>query len=306
MLMNKKPEISVIIPVYNVENYLEKCLQSILEQSFNDYEIIIINDGSTDNTGQILNIWETEHKNICVKNCQNGGVSKARNIGINISDGKFLVFVDGDDYLATDYLLTLWNCVKKDDAELGMVDYYLSYPDHIEPHSITNMKEIKYSSQETIWKLRDNSLFEGYLWNKIFVREIIVNNNIMFDDNIKVWEDMIFCYRYLKKIKNVSYICKPLYYYVQHGTSTMHKNENPFSHYEAVKMLFEMISVADGEFYRSIADELGACLMGMIGNTITGEEIINALKQVELSGSKLSLKHKAKYLFYKIINRKKL
>lgn len=297
------PEISIIIPAYNIEDYLKRCLESVLKQTFSDYEVIIIDDGSTDKTGIFSDEYVNLHTNISVKHCKNSGVSRARNLGMEIARGKYMVFMDGDDYVSENYLELLWKCVADGKAQMGAVDYFLSYPENLKIHSLDDGEKKYYSSEEAISLLRDKTKFEGYLWNKIFSRELAKENDIFFDDDIRVWEDMIFCYRYMKIIETVAYVQRPLYYYEQRSSSVMHSRDSMacFPHYPALKILYGMVELDDKSFYYNIIDEYGACLVGMLGSVINSkEDIRKALSEVKKCKAKLSLKHKMKYMMYRI------
>jgi glycosyltransferase involved in cell wall biosynthesis len=129
-MMNKvedktnQPEISIIVPVYNVEKYLEKCLKSILHQIFSDFELILIDDGSTDSSGRICDEYLKRDSRIKVFHKENGGLSSARNYGIEKSTGKYIGFVDSDDYIAKDMYEVLYNNLQRENADVSMCGNY--------------------------------------------------------------------------------------------------------------------------------------------------------------------------------------
>ena len=298
----KIPEISVIVPAYNIEEYIARCLLSLLNQSFKDYEIIIIDDGSTDKTSEIIDYYSVKYERIRVLHTQNAGVSNARNNGLKMAKGKYIVFVDGDDYVDEQYLEVMLGLISQKDADIGIVDYFLQYEDQIEIHSKNNGESVLYKSSEMISNLREIDMYEGYLWNKIFRKNKIDELQLFFDAELKVWEDLLFCYKYMKACKLGVYMHKPLYYYVQRIGSVMHKKENDFPHYKALLRFRDIVSDVDGIFYKRIIDDYASCLIGMLGKRIlVCEDIRRSLKTIDNLKASLSFKHKLKLLLFKII-----
>jgi len=211
------PLISIIIPVYNCEEKISRCLDSLLKQSFKTFEIVIIDDGSTDNSYDLCSYYASKYEFIRLFKETNGGVSKARNYGISLSNGKYIVFVDADDFVHKNFLLFLYNGLKKADMSLwGMKRIY-------------KYKKVRCSSRRnTIYDLStyvdgiidlfDNKILNSPC-NKLYEKKKID----YFDEDIKVGEDLIFNLHYLSKIKNVFSMKKNLYYYDCTGESTMHK-----------------------------------------------------------------------------------
>lgn len=204
-------KISLIIPVYNVEKYLDKCLNSILCQDYDFFEAIIIDDGSTDNSKDIYNKYVKNDKRFKVIVQKNSGVSAARNAGINIATGDLIMFLDSDDYLNNEVLKKVANEFKKTRyLDFLCYGYYLLYKNHFESIVINhdmNDKEI----------ILDNILISnkigGYLWNKVFLRKKIIENNIKFDEKIHYCEDLVFVNEYFKHTDKPKYLPECLYYY---------------------------------------------------------------------------------------------
>ena len=120
MSLLNTPEVSIIIPCYNVEKFIKDCLESVINQTFKNIEIICINDGSTDSTPEILKKYSNIDNRIIVVNQKNKGLSGARNSGINVSCGKYLMFLDSDDWIDTDYIEKMYNAIKKNDCEIAV------------------------------------------------------------------------------------------------------------------------------------------------------------------------------------------
>ena len=186
MCSSYKPCISVIVPVYNCEKYIYDCIVSVLNQSYKNFELIIVNDGSTDNSiKKIINLI-SGHKNISILNKENGGVSSARNLGLKSAKGDWIAFIDSDDKIETDYLKNLITGSYIDD-EIDMVISgfkTFGYSD-----SLSNKFEDKIYNNETLGALfskRLKSICLGTPWGKLYKRNIIDDNKILFDCKSKL------------------------------------------------------------------------------------------------------------------------
>lgn len=199
---------SIIIPVYNVEKYVKECIESILNQSYKDFELILINDGSTDNSKEICKSFND--KRIKFIDSENKGVSNARNLGIEKSSGKYLIFVDSDDILSLNAL----ECINKNlqkDIDLLVFSHIKKYKNSIKHNAL---KIEKFDKNIALKYLLDDNYYCGYVWNKVFKRNIIVENELKFNINISMNEDLLFCYNYINVIKNnVKSISDELYFY---------------------------------------------------------------------------------------------
>lgn len=196
--MKEEPIISVIVPVYKVEQYLSRCVSSILSQTFADFELLLIDDGSPDRCGEICDEWASKDYRVRVFHQENFGVSVARNRGLDHATGKYVVFVDPDDWILPDYCLGLYNsqaaysgrglviqgmlCRRTDGTSLPS----LSLPDRYLPFSSIGKS------------FAENNICEmGYAVSKIYARSIIEEFSIRFDENIHCLEDLLFMYQYL-------------------------------------------------------------------------------------------------------------
>ena len=189
--------ISVIIPVYNSEKYLSKCVESVLAQTYLNYEIILINDGSVDNSAQMCDIYAEQYKNIRAFHKSNGGASSARNIGIKESVGKYIFFLDSDDWLESTAFEKMITVAKKENADLvfceaqaiddeGKIEYIDNY----------SYKE-QYPTDDsfsTMMKMMERKEFHVVIWMLLLDREIFTNNNLLFEEGI-MYEDMILSYQ---------------------------------------------------------------------------------------------------------------
>ena len=200
---------SIIIPIYNSERYLDECLQSIQKQTYPNFEVIMINDGSTDKSIEICKKYINDNRFKLI-NKKNTGVSSSRNIGLNHAHGDYILFIDSDDWCDCNYLKII--AAKIDKNDLLCFGYFKSYANKNEQVVISSKGNI--SDQ-----ILDANSIGGYLWNKVFKTEIINKHHMRFDESIHYCEDLVFVKEYVDKIKKVNYINIPLYYYRIRRTS---------------------------------------------------------------------------------------
>lgn len=220
--------VSIIVPIYNGEKYLQQCIESILAQSMKDFELLLINDGSTDTSLDICMEYRLKDERIKVIDNENQGVSKARNIGIDMAKGDFIAFVDCDDILSPNYLLYLCQGMTLDDVDMTICGY-LSFHENDEwkIEEITgDYRFSSYSSQQAIKNVFYDEKYkelQGYVWNRLFKREIVYNYNIRFCEKMKYSEDKLFIIQYLSKASKILEIDNILYYYRICGDSATGK-----------------------------------------------------------------------------------
>lgn len=196
------PLFSIIIPVYNTEKYLERCLDSILQQTFDDYELILVDDGSKDSSSEICDRYTQKNQRIRVIHKENGGVSSARNMGIELMRGEYVWFVDSDDYIEPGSLLELAEKIK-----FSRKDLYVFNKNENAEEEMINLDEFMKKYYFT-YKLG----FE--LWNKLYATSIIKKNNLKFDEEEKIGEDLLFNINYYSCMGNrISFISRNFYYY---------------------------------------------------------------------------------------------
>lgn len=212
----KKPLLSIIIPCYNAENSIGKLIESIINQKFNDYEIIIINDGSKDKTKKIIKEYLNKTNKIIFIDKENTGVGDTRNVGIKNSSGKYITFADSDDYYQSNFFDEIVPYIKQEDFELLVFNAtVMDYGKYVKDEISSKYKDdIFYENNSVIKYL--NSTFSYRIsnvpWNKIYVSKIIKDNNILFP-NKKRGQDLVFNMAYTSKINKYKYINKKLYVY---------------------------------------------------------------------------------------------
>ena len=217
--------ITVVVPVYNVENYINKCIDSILDQTYKNLEIILVDDGSEDNSGIICDEYKKKNSNITVIHKVNGGLSDARNAGINIAHGKYIAFIDSDDFIDNRMIEVLYNALKKNNADISICGIQI----------VKNLKrEIKKSEKkgyiETVNQyqayknLYNNKAMETVVaWNKLY--KIDLFKNIRYPIG-KINEDAFVIHHLISKTNKIVYVSDKLYYYIKRKNSIMGKKFN--------------------------------------------------------------------------------
>lgn len=212
-------KVSIIVPIYNVQAYLRECLDSLINQTFDEYEIILINDGSTDNSSTIAEEYANNHKNIRLINTINGGLSSARNIGIKNASGEYLVFVDSDDYVSNDYVSTLYNSIIQNTSDITICSFERIKESGNQTEIIELDENINYSEIDILKNILSGKL-ECYAWNKIYKRELFLLNNIEYPVG-RLYEDILTLIKLTINSKRISFINKPLYKYrIREGSIT--------------------------------------------------------------------------------------
>lgn len=220
----EKDLISIIVPVYNVEKYLEKCIQSVLKQTYKKFEVIFINDGSTDNSLDILKKYREIDERIIIINKVNAGTGAARNDGLDRAKGEFISFLDSDDWYEQDYLEKLYKNLKTNNSDVAICNLKVVYE---------NEKKVKnlniYSFQKINLKEEPKKLLRilemPVLWNKLYKMEVIRKYRIEFP-TLSKGEDVIFLYRFFSNVFNVSKTEENLYNYIKRNNSATTNEKN--------------------------------------------------------------------------------
>lgn len=280
-----KPKVSIIMPVYNAEKTLKRAIDSILSQTFTSWELIMIDDGSTDNSSDICEEYAERDNRIKVIHRVNGGVASARQEGLDLSSGEYVIHADSDDWMKDNALNCLYSTAISEDADVVICDYYLD-----------NNASLIYVKQEPTSKSDNKQLLKdfsqkliGSLWNKLIRRDIIVKYNIRFVDGVNYSEDLLFCYQLFVNPIRFVYLPKAFYHYVMQESSITHiysrKNiETRLKAYNHLKMTL------DCQFFH---ENIQAFMFYIIIDAIRSKqfhsnEILQMYKECSL---KVSLKH---------------
>lgn len=208
--------ISIIVPVYNVELYLKKCIETIINQTYKNLEIILVDDGSTDNSGKICDEYALKDNRIKILHIENGGPAVARNAGLDIATGEYIGFIDSDDYIELDMYETLYNAMIKTNAGLVICNWYKGYEDNWRKNIVYPKKEI----------LTPNEAFEVfynnmYVWNKLYRKDVV--KNLRFVETYA--QDVLYTFTTLRRIDKVVFLNEYKCYYRNNPTSRQHSKK---------------------------------------------------------------------------------
>ncbi len=225
--------ISVIVPVYNVELWLPRCIDSILNQTFTDFELILVDDGSTDNCPAICDAYAVRDTRVKVIHTQNGGVSAARNAGLNMAQGKYITFVDSDDYVASERLEILYQNMVQYSADVVVAGYVaVDEGNRIIRHQVHKEPgQRAFASQDDVTRYIYHNIFEyvhGWeVWSRLFRRDIIAENNILFPTTCGNYaEDLGFTLAYTFFSKRIIGLEDTSYFYMHRTGSMMRQSKN--------------------------------------------------------------------------------
>lgn len=297
----KKSFISVIVPVYNVEKYLHRCIDSILAQPVTDFELLLIDDGSTDSSGKICDEYAEKDSRVKVFHKKNGGVSSARNFGLDNAKGTWIAFVDSDDFISDKYLYIPSDA---ESCDVIQKSFNIIYDNG-------NIKTVYVKTKRIVGRNAIYRFFVNYrtnaLWDKLIKREII--GNIRFNENVKVGEDFLFFLKIISKIRSYQLDSSIGYNYILYSGSTMGKIQPK----ERLQILFQNMELIKSTCKMHSIEKLGNAIIcktyivHLYGKKKElSQEQYNSLKicinKISLSDLKLlSLKSILKFVFIKVL-----
>lgn len=215
-------KISIIVPIYNVEQYLDKCVESLVNQTYNNLEIILVDDGTKDKSGEMADLWSIKDDRIKVIHKKNGGLSDARNAGMKIATGDYIAFVDSDDWINYKMYEILINNLEEYNADISVCAVKKVYEeDVVNEKQVINKYICMFTAEEALENLIDEGILKQTVWNKLYKREVI--SNIYFEFG-KIHEDEFWTYQIFGKCKKIVYTDEQLYYYLQRPGSIMNKS----------------------------------------------------------------------------------
>lgn len=218
--MNPEEKISIIVPVYNIEPYIERCVESLVNQTYTNLEIILVDDGSKDGSGEKIDILASNDSRIKVKHKENEGVTKARLDGLKLATGDYIAFADGDDYVELNMYETLLNLAQENDADIAHCGYETVFPNCVDYHNGTG----EFLIQDNIQGLKDlleGKFIEPGLWNKLYKKSLFDNmlSNDLMDTSIKNTEDLLMNFYLFRESKKSVYYDICLYHYMMRPNS---------------------------------------------------------------------------------------
>lgn len=215
------PKLSIIVPVYNTEKYLSRCIDSVLCQSFTDFELLLIDDGSKDGSGVVCDVYAENDNRIRVFHKENGGVSSVRQLGMDKAQGEYVIHVDSDDYVESTMLERLYKCASENDSDVVICDFYVNQSDceyivKQQPSSVNHLVVLSEMFQH----------LHGSCWNKLLRRDCYKKYNVSFPVDVSYCEDLSFWVCLLKNSLTITYLPEAFYHYVQHDSSIVHNYMN--------------------------------------------------------------------------------
>lgn len=231
--------ITVIVPIYKVEMYLRKCIDSIINQSYKNLEIILVDDGSPDKCGLICDEYATNDSRVHVIHKKNGGLSDARNVALDMASGDYYTFIDSDDYVAEDYLLYLYNLAKKNCADIAICEYlYITESGKIINHVQNDGKLIVMDRERALYELLNSKLFSNSAWGKLYKKECFSEVRYPYG---KLYEDIPTTYKTFLKSNCIVFGALAKYYYL-YRSSAISKQKFSLRRMDAVYFTEEMVN----------------------------------------------------------------
>lgn len=283
-------KLSVIVPIYKVEKYLEKCIESIISQTYNDLEIILVDDGSPDKCPEICDEFARKDGRIKVVHKENGGLLSARKAGLETATGEYVGFVDGDDYIQKDMYFELMQSVINYKSDIAICEFWYSYPDReIESDYFLNKK--LYSRNELENEVFPTMLFKDRFysfgiypncWSKIFKRELLNKHLPGVDNRIRLGEDASFVYPCILDCKSISYVDKPLYHYLINPESMTKKYDDTLS--EIYLLPYLRIKEKSNELKYDMSVQLSYYILYLVNfvvrNEVNSDKSFKVIKEI--------------------------
>lgn len=300
--------ISIIVPIYNVEAYLPRCIHSLINQTYDRIEIILVDDGSTDSCGTICDNYEKDYSNIRVLHKKNGGLSDARNAGFAIAKGEFVLFVDSDDYIALDSVEKFVNVIEnthKVDIVIGRYEKVDEHSDNLNDFYVSSSetKEVLSGKKYLAESLRNKS-FIVTAWSKLYSKEFLEKNELLFMKGI-VHEDELFTMQCLLKAENVVSTDIVFYRYLIRQGSIM-TNSKQLRNAESIKIIVNTLQkvydkIPNPELKRLLYDHSATIMFQALSRLDKKTIIDNNLNDYSiLRKNSKSLKNKIRYIALKI------
>ena len=251
-MSHENPMVSIIVPVYNAEKYLERCVDSILNQEYRDFELILMDDGSKDGSGEICDRYAAADDRVLVVHKENTGVSDTRNQALSLARGKYLQFSDSDDWISADATKLLVRTAQENNCDMVIADFYrvvgerVSRKGDIEEDGVMSREEFAAHMMEN-----PSDFYYGVLWNKLYKREIVEAHQLRMDAQISWCEDFMFNLEYIRYAESFVSLQSPVYYYVKTKGSLVSQSISISKTIKMKLMVFEIYN----NFYKNVLDE---------------------------------------------------
>ena len=227
--LNSHVVCSIIMPCYNVEMHIGKAIESVLQQSLTNFELLVVIDGSPDNSKKIAEEYAVKDSRVKVLVKENGGVSSARNFGLDNASGKYIYFIDPDDWIEPDLLEKNIALLESEQSDLVVFGIFNTYDGVVK--SKVELKSQTIVKGQSFELLRDELKAFGYSWNKVYKKAIIDKNNLRFNEALPLWEDCVFNFSYLKSTSSYTLSSSCYYYYNIYEGSASHKSYPDYTCY---------------------------------------------------------------------------
>lgn len=266
------PKLSIVVPVYKVEDYLKECVDSILNQSFKDFELILVDDGSPDSCPKLCDDYSKLDSRVKVIHKSNGGLSSARNAGMRVAKGDYISFIDSDDYLDLDTYNKVFSIIAKEQADVVIFGRCYVYEDN---RKVVREKQgiYKVMTGAEATALMNTSLLGYYdvaAWDKVYKRSLF--DGIEYPEG-KLSEDWYTTYKVFARAQKVAYDSKPLYYYRQRGGSITHNARVNYDAIYASKEVLDFVKKEQPEFLREAIFSYVYATIGVMDNLIEQQNI---------------------------------
>lgn len=267
--MNKYPLVSIIVPVYNVEIYLERCVKSIAEQSYPNFEVILIDDGSTDSSGMICDVWSKKSSSVRVIHKENGGLSSARNAGLDTANGEYILFVDSDDWIHRDMLLVMTEKIGEADIVCcGMIRATDNEMNAIEWFD----REMLLEKEDALDLLVENRILTSHIMNKLYSKQAF--SSLRFPEG-KIFEDIRISHKIFLNINKIYILPQAYYYYYvrEDSISNIVKLKNRLEWIEALKERFDDLQAYKEEYGGRLRAQMAiVSSLTLVQNSFTVQE----------------------------------
>lgn len=247
-----EPTVSIIVPVYNAKSTLRRCVDSILDQEYEDYELLLVDDGSRDESGSLCDAYAARDRRIQVFHKENGGVSAARNLALEQARGTYLQFLDSDDWITPDATKLLVRAAESNCCDLVVADFYRVVGERVSRKGDIDDDAVLSREGYAAYMMENPAdFYYGVLWNKLYRREIVVKHHLQMDPEISWCEDFLFNLEYIRHAETFCALQVPIYYYVKTKGSLANQGLGISKSIKMKWMLFDYYQ----QFFKSVLDE---------------------------------------------------